>query len=343
MIKSTARVIRFCLLFALALSCATPPVEKKDFVWPLPPEQPRVRFIRAYCCFDDFGKKGTEAWVETLFGVQGSLGMSKPYAITTDKSGKVYVSDTGLRTVWVFDEKNQKVSFIGQGALRTPTGLAVDAKGKLFVSDSSAQQVYAFDGEGKMVMALGKKDELGNPAGLAIDAAANRLYIANAKLHRIKVYSTEDGKFLFDVGGRGSDEGQLNFPTNLFIKNGKLYVTDTGNFRIQLFDLDGKFLRTFGKAGDTFGSFARPKGIAADSEGHIYVTDAAFDNFQIFDDEGKILLFVGSRGKEPGSFAIPAGLYVDDRDRIYVADQYNQRIQVFQYLSDKTATPTRVP
>ncbi len=330
-------IATMCLLL-VATSCTTAVPEKKEFVWPLPPEQSRVKFVRAYCCLDDFGKKGTEAWVEALFGVQGGLGMSKPYAITTDKDGKVYVTDTGLRTVWVFDEKSKKVSFIGQGALRTPTGVATDAKGKLFVSDSSAQQVYAFDSDGKMMMALGKKDELGNPAGLAIDAATNRLYVANAKLHKIRVYDTNDGKFLFDIGNRGSDEGQLNFPTNLFIRSGKLYVTDTGNFRVQILDLDGKFLKSFGKAGDTFGNFARPKGIAADSEGHIYVTDAAFDNFQIFDEQGKILLFVGSRGRDPGTFAIPAGLYVDEKDRIYVADQYNQRIQVFQYLSDKAAT-----
>jgi len=331
------RVLWSLSIVLLTASCATQAPEKKeDLVWPLPPEQPRVRFVRAYCCPDDFGKTGKEAWLDTLFGTSFTGGMSKPYAITTDKEGKVYVSDTGLRTVWVFDEKSKKVSFIGQGSLRTPTGLAVDAKGKLFVSDSTAQKVYAFDKDGKMVMAIGKKDELGNPAGLAIDAATNRLYVANAKIHRIKVYDTNDGKFLFDIGNRGSDVGQLNFPTNLFIRNGKLYVTDTGNFRVQLLDLDGKYLKSFGKIGDGFGNFARPKGVAADSEGHVYVTDAAFDNFQIFDDQGKLLMFVGSRGRGPGSFAIPAGLHVDEKDQIYVADQYNQRVQVFQYLSEKT-------
>ncbi len=328
----------WCLsVVLLTVSCATTAPEKKeDLVWPLPPEPPRVRFVRAYCCLDDFGKAGKEAWLDALFGTSRSGGMSKPYAITTDKEGKVYVSDTGLRTVWVFDEKSKKVSFVGQGALRTPTGLAVDARGKLFVSDSTAQKVYAFDKDGKLVMAIGKKDELGNPAGLAIDAATNRLYVANAKLHRIKVYDTNDGQFIFDIGDRGTDVGQLNFPTNLFIRNGKLYVTDTGNFRVQLLDLDGKYLKSFGKIGDGFGNFARPKGVAADSEGHVYVTDAAFDNFQIFDDQGILLLFVGSRGRGPGSFAIPAGLHIDEKDQIYVADQYNQRIQVFQYLSEKT-------
>lgn len=334
---------RFFVFLSLALfaGCAPKVVEKPaDLLWPLPPEEPRIKFIQAYCCFNHFGKSGREAFLESLFGTTGSLQMSKPYGITTDKDGKVYVTDTGLRTVWVFDEKSKKVSFLGAGALRTPIGVAVDAKGKVFVSDARAQRVYAFDQAGKQVMTLGHKNDLGNPSGLAIDFATNRLYVANAKLHKIKVFDTTDGKFLFDIGNRGSDDGRLNFPTNIFIRNAKLYVADTGNFRVQIFDLDGKFLKNFGKAGDTFGQFARPKGVGTDSDGHIYITDAAFDNFQIFNEEGQLLLFVGSKGTGPGFFWLPSGLYIDEKDRVYVADQYNHRVQVFQYLGQKAKGDT---
>ncbi len=331
-------VVQGLLLIALLIvaGCATAPKEQiSEIVWPLPPEEPRIKYLRAFCCSDDFGKRGTAALLEALFGTTGSLRMSKPYGITTDQEGRVYVTDTGLRAVWVFDEKVKKISFVGVGMLRTPIGVAVDPKGKIFVSDARAQRVYAFDQNGKLMMALGQKDDLGNPSGLAIDPAKNRLYVANAKLHKIKVYDTNDGRFLFEFGERGPEEGQFNFPTNLAIRHGKLYVTDTGNFRVQVFDLDGKFLKAFGQVGDAFGQFARPKGIGVDSEGHIYVADAAFDNFQIFDEEGRLLLFVGSKGTGPGFFWIPAGLHVDEEDRIYVADQYNHRVQVFQYLGEK--------
>jgi len=335
-----AKRVLFCLgLVLLAASCATTaPQKKEDLVWPLPPELPRIKYIDSYCCWNQFGTNSREAWVNALFGVKEDLQMSKPYGITSDKDGKVYVTDTGLGTVWVFDEKAKKVSFLGAGQLRTPIGVAVDAKGRVFVSDSRAQRVYAYNSEGKQVMVLGhQKDELANPSGLAIDTKSNRLYVANAKLHRIKVYDTNTGKFLFDIGERGSDKGDLNFPTNISVRNGKLYVTDTGNFRIQLFDLDGKLLKTFGRVGDQLGQFARPKGVDADSEGHIYVTDAAFDNFQIFNEEGQLLLFVGGKGSDPGSFWLPSGLHIDGKDRVYVADQYNGRIQIFQYLNEKAA------
>jgi DNA-binding beta-propeller fold protein YncE len=260
--------------------------------------------------------------------------MSKPYGITTDKEGRIYVTDTGLQTVWVFDEKSSKVSFLGTGRLRTPIGVAVDNTGNVFVSDTGTQRVYTFSRDGKLVMALGQKNELGNPSGLVIDLATNRLYVASVKLHKVMVYDANDGRFLFDIGEQGSGRGQFNFPTHLFIRHGKLYVTDTGNFRVQLFDINGNFLKILGRLPGTLGIFGLPKGIGVDSTGHIYVADAAFNNLRVLTEERQLLV-VGSKGTGPGFFRLPAGLYVDQEDRIYVADQYNRRIQIFQYLNGR--------
>ncbi|MFQ5852771.1 MAG: 6-bladed beta-propeller, partial [Candidatus Binatia bacterium] len=147
-------------------------------------------------------------------------------------------------------------------------------------------------------------------------------------------YDANTGNFVKEIGERGKEDGQFNFPTNLFIRGDKLYVTDTGNFRIQLLDLEGNFIRNISKLGDSPGHLARPKGVAADSDKHIYVVDAAFDNFQIFNEQGQLMLFVGRAGSQPGTFWLPAGIHIDDKDRIYVADSYNRRVQVFQYLGE---------
>lgn len=325
------------LLVAIFAGCATTPKgPAQEWVWPLPPEEPRIKFIRAYCCTNDFGKSGKDAFLAAVFGTEGDMKMSKPYGITSDEDGKMYVTDTGYDVVWVFDEEGKKVSFLGRGRLLTPTGIAIGKDGRVFVADSKAQKVFVFDKDDQMVMALGQKPgELVNPSGLAIDPDTDRIYVANTRLHNIKVYDASNGKFLFDIGERGEKQGQLNFPTNIFIRHRKLYVSDTGNFRVQIFDLDGKFLSTFGKIGDGLGQFARPKGIGVDSEGHIYAVDSAFDNFQIFNEDGQLLLFVGSKGTAPGTFWLPAGLHVDADDRIYIADQYNHRVQIFQYLGKK--------
>ena len=338
-----ARFRRLALLAAMALlaaACATaPPPTTPELVWPIPPEEPRIKFVRTLSHSEEFGSSGATAFIEAIFGPGMGQQLSKPYGVTADRAGRVYVTDTALGLVWVFDEKAKKVSFLGasgQGKLATPIGIAVDeARDRIFVSDAKHQRIFAYTRDDKVVLAIGQKDELANPGGLAIHPESNRLFVVNARGHGVRVYDVRDGNFLFQFGSRGNQPGEFNFPTNAFLRGDRLYITDGGNFRIQVFDLEGKFLRTFGKVGARLGEFARPKGVAVDSEDHVYVVDAAFDNFQIFDQQDRLLLFVGKKGPEPGDFWLPAGMYIDEQDRIYVADQYNYRIQVFQYLGER--------
>jgi sugar lactone lactonase YvrE len=88
-------------------------------------------------------------------------------------------------------------------------------------------------------------------------------------------------------------------------------------------------------AGDHAGDFARPKGIATDSQGHIYVVDALFHAIQIFNTGGELLLTIGGLGQEQGQFWIPNGVFITKSDLILVADTYNKRIQVFRYIGPK--------
>ncbi len=116
---------------------------------------------------------------------------------------------------------------------------------------------------------------------------------------------------------------------------------DTFNFRVQIFDPDGRFLGKFGSIGTGYGQFSKPKGIGVDSEGHVYVVDAAFNNVQIFNPEGRLLLHFGEFGNRPWQFWLPAGLSIDENDRIYVADQYNKRINIYQYLPESPSSRDR--
>lgn len=328
-----------CVMVALGSlgGCATTTKSDKpvDLVWPAPPEQPRVRFVAEYKGESDFGR---DALKDALLGEdRGGISLIKPYGVTTTPDGEtIYVTDTRLPGVMVFDLKNKSASVMrtdARGSLRGPVDIRRDnSTGRIFVSDSDRGEVMIYAPNGDTLMAIGKKEELGSATGLALDEKANRLYVADTKKHRIVVYDLE-GKFLNFIGERGSDPGQLNFPVNLALdRAGNLLVTDSGNFRVQVFDRDGKFLRTFGQIGDSYGSFTRPKGVAVDSEGNVYVVDAAFNNFQIFNQEGRVLLFIGSAGSDPGMFWLPAGIHVDSNDRIYVVDSINARVQVFQYL-----------
>lgn len=326
-------VIGLAMLVAGCATAAPPP--PSDLVWPMPPDTPRVQYLETLATSDHFG--GKSSWIEdVVLGADAAKArrMLKPQSVAVDAKGRVYVADSGVGRVWVFDGEKKQVRFLGETApsLVGPVGVAVDGRGIVFVSDTRLGKVFGYDEAGRVVLSIGAENELLSPTGLAIDTARNRLFVADTRKHRVRAYDTVRGTFLFEIAERGPEPGQLNFPTYLTVKRGLLYVSDTGNFRVQAFDLDGKYRRKWGELGANFGQLARPKGIALDSDGHLYVVDAAFGNFQIFDREGDLMLFVGGNGADRGQFRLPSGLFIDDRDRIYVVDQYNARVQVFQYL-----------
>ena len=305
-------------------------------VWPLPPDPPRIRFVTAYHGLDDFKKKKSR-WKSMLLGPDEQMQIDqlmKPYGVAAANDGRVFVTDTAGRRVFVFDPTAKTVGFIGDkgpGKISKPVGVALDNHGNAFVADATLKRVFGYTSDGRLSIAIGREGELQNPSGLTIDRERHYLYVADAKRHQVLCYSAADGSFIREIGKRGVEPGEFNFPTNLAVdRQGRLYVTDTLNFRVQVFDNTGAFIRSIGSQGDGPGHLNRAKGIGVDSDGHIYVADTSFNNFQIFDGEGNVLLFVGTTGSGAGEFLLPAGLYVDDHDRIYVADQGNARVQVFE-------------
>lgn len=331
------------VLIAVALvlmGCTTPEKKKEepvDLVWPSPPEQPRIRYLKSYHGQSDFTVK--DDFKAALLGIdQGGISLEKPYGVAVNADGSlIYVSDTKLKRVVVFDLKAGKVSLLrtdAVGALRSPIEVRVDKRGRVYVTDGYGGKLFVYSPQGKTLLSLGKKEGVKRPTGLALDEVRNRLYVADTVNHRIMLYDL-DGTFIRQIGQRGSDPGSFNYPVNLTVDGeGQLYVVDTGNFRVQVFSPEGEYVMEVGQIGDGFGSFSRPKGVGVDSEGHMYVLDAAFSNFQIFGQNGQLLMFVGQLGREPGKFWLPLGLFVDNQDRIYVADSVNRRIQVFQYLKE---------
>jgi DNA-binding beta-propeller fold protein YncE len=328
------RLVFFALSLLSLWGCASSghPVAPNNLTWPPPPETPRIKWLSQWSDEHDFG--GQNALLKTLMGPEKIARLSKPNGVTTDKDGNIYVADTTLGLIFVFDMKKNTLRFLGEGTLSAPIGVAIDnQKGIIYVSDYRHQSVFGIDKEsGRVAILLGGKAQFKNPSGLAFDQERGRLYVADTKNSVVKMFD-RNGQFLATIGKKGSNDGEFFLPAFLAVdNNGNLYVVDSFNFRVQIFDAEGKFKRKFGKIGDSPGFFGRPVGIAVDSEGHIYVVDPSFNNFQIFDQEGKLLLWVGQSGRNPGQFAMPTALYIDPLDRIYVSDTYNARVQVFQYL-----------
>lgn len=299
--------------------CATPTkVEKTDYFFPPPPDAPRLQFLTSFTSEKQFRGGEEKTLMNYLTGSKPAEKiLSKPYGAAVGNK-KIYICDTELGAVVVADLVTKHFGVIdaqGEGALRMPLNLTVDSDGSCYVADAGREQVVVFDKNGKYVSAIGKQDEL-KPRDVAV--SGNRIYIADLQKHRVCVLDKATHDVLFDIP-RSEDQTNnsraLFTPTNLGIDSkGNIYVSDTGAFRVQVYDANGKFLMSVGEMGDGPGQFARVKGIALDRENRLYAADAMSQVVQIFNDEGKPLTWFGEPGKDSNLQSLPAKVVVDYED-----------------------------
>jgi len=337
MAKIFLKVFSFMILAILFTGCA--PKKLPEIIWPLPPDQPRVRFDRSFNGAQTFHSTSISV-MDVVLGEEPLPGFSKPNGIHVDREGRIFITDTGFGMVLMLDPKSKASTTLtagGRSPFAKPVGVTTDVQGNIYVSDSASDIIYVFNRGGDFIKALGMKDnKFRQPVGLAADPSGKRLYIVDTHEHHVVVLDPESENVIMRIGKRGREDGEFNFPSQITVDSkGNIYVVDTMNGRVQIFDLEGRFVRAFGRLGDGPGMFARPKGIAVDSEGHIYVVDSAFNNVQIFDAEGQILLAFGGFGEGRGEQILPAGLAIDSEDRIYLVDQWNARVNIYEYMGKK--------
>ncbi len=338
-------------------------LDTTKLVWPQPPDIARVRWIEQYSGEppkeqEEQKKKPKRSWMDRMAGAQVQDNkqanvthiLARPFGVGFDSKGRIYVADSYVSAVFIFNPADKKtVESIRNGheaKFGEPVGLAIDDNDRLFVVDAKLGRVNVFDPTRKFETAFGQ-DVLSWPTGAAIDVENRLLYVVDTKKECVMVFDADSYKFLRRIGGpakvpTATDPGTFARPTNVAVDGeGNVYVSDTINNRVQIFDADGNFISMFGKHGDSPGFFARPKGIAVDSDGHIWVADAVQDNVQIYDREGKLLGFVGTHGVLPGQFLLATGVAINKDGRVVVAAQFSGRAQVFQDVTDAEAAAVR--
>lgn len=335
------------LLIAASVSgCASAKMEdaawhdsRLGMVWPQPPEKARIRLLKVISGAKDVVEAQSGSIGKMLEFIVGTredyLDFFTPQCIAADGNGLIYIADPSAGVVHVYNLADKEVGYIfkaGDKKLVRPVGVALDDKHNLYVTDSQLGSIFKMRQDGSFLAELDGRGKLKSPAGIAITSTGKKI-VSDLQARKIFIFGADDS---LQQELPGSDfSGELRMPVYVTVdKNDNIYVTDTMNFTLRIFDSSGRYLRSIGQIGDSPGSFARPKGVAIDSDLNIYVMDAILGNFQIFNQKGQLLLYVGQEGALPGELMLPSAVFIDKNDRIYVSDTFNHRIQIYQYLKE---------
>ena len=230
--------------------------------------------------------------------------------------------------------------------------------------------VIKFSRSGTNLLQIGKPGDIGTPdsrtalnrpAGIALDEAANEVYIADSGNHRIVVFDSNTGAYKRHWGGSGEQPTaagagaydpaapvakQFRDPTCVKIaKDGNVYVCDRSSDRIQVFTKDGKFVKEKIIAPQTKGATATIGSLQLNSSGSVwdvaFSSDAAQRYLIVADGHNnKIRILqrdtlaevgtLGGGGRQPGRFLSPGSVAVDSRGVLYTGEQHHaKRVQKF--------------
>jgi DNA-binding beta-propeller fold protein YncE len=332
------------LLFSCSKDLTKSSSTSDKVIFPPPPDTTRVQYLTSISLSTDIEGKQSK-FNKFMFGEDIPMPIIKPFGLTV-RDSSIYICDPGIGGLVLIDlSKKSFDNFIpsGKGQLRLPLNCSVDENGFLFVADGGRRQIVVFDKDGKYVSEFGEPVESFRPTDVTV--FGGKIFLVSIKSQRVFVYDRNNYKLITNFPNMESgDDGYLYQPTNLFVDESFIYVSDIGDNRIKVYSHDGKYVRSIGGSGNYAGQLSRPKGIAVDKKKNLFVVDAAFENVQIFDKQGNILMFFGGPYKGPGNMWLPADVAISYSNlqyfRQFVDPSFNLSYLIFvtnQYGPDKVS------
>jgi sugar lactone lactonase YvrE len=209
-----------------------------------------------------------------------------PVSVALDDANRVYLADSYLRQIYVYDRAGVLQQVWGTDVLERPVALAFDERRRwLYVADTAGHRILAYDANGELVLSFGERGtaagEFNWPSNLCLDRDGH-VYVVDALNFRVQVFDA-DGRFLSVFGHHGDGSGDFARPKGVAVDSqGHVYVADALFDAVQIFDRDGQFLLAFGQQGVGPGEFSLPVGLAIDRHDHIYVADSYNQRVQRF-------------------------------------------------------------
>lgn len=216
----------------------------------------------------------------------GPQPLVSPVAVTVAGGDRIYLADSFLARVFVYDAAGDFKGAITAASLQRPAGLAYDrARARLYVADSAAHRVWIFAGGGQQLGAIGRRGtgdgEFNFPTHVAVGRDGT-VYVTDGLGFRIEFF-TPDGAYAGQFGRLGDTSGDFARPKGVALDSeDHVYVVETLFDTVQIFDRRGQLLLNFGERGFGPGQFWLPGGLFIDDRDRIYVADAYNQRIQVF-------------------------------------------------------------
>jgi DNA-binding beta-propeller fold protein YncE len=266
----------------------------------------------------------------------GSSFFSHPTGIIIDSEGNLLIVDTGNDRVVKCDGEGEFLKETGgfgseEGQFNRPTYVATDNGLNIYVVDTQNKRVQRFDRNLNFISTIQIEPSenfygFGMLEGIAVTSGGELLLSDIEDDYVIKL----DNFYAFErtFGGFGYGEGSLRDPLGISVdRKGNVYVADSQNDRVAIYDPFGNFLKSLGEK-----TLRKPGGVAVGEDGLIYVANTEKNSIAIFDPEGNLLLEYGTWGSGMGNFSKPTDLKLRRDNRLFVVDSGNNRVCVFEIL-----------
>lgn len=274
-----------------------------------------------------------------------------------DPANEVYVSDTRKGKVYVFDLEGKMKRTIGGSEILVPLYIAKNPKdGKIYVSDRRRRTIHIYEPSGKFIRDFDPKlpaEELPKfetngvqwaPVAFAFGKDGTLYVTEILNGHRLLVFGP-DGTFKTAVGTAGivtdakASPQVFQFPNNVKVLGKNVWVADSNNRRLQVFDLEGKFDRMLSTQGLPRGmDFLSASGENTGTAKMVVVDTLAHDS-TIWNVKGEKLVNFGEQGVLEGQFNYPNDVSIGPRNLIFIADSANGRIQVWGWPEQVSPVP----
>lgn len=255
--------------------------------------------------------------------------------VAVNSKGNILVFHRASRALLEFDGRGKFLRSHADGMFTLPHGLRVDAEDNIWVTDTGAHFVVKLSPKGRVLMVLGIKGNAGEwhqaghlrcfnePNDLAFGPGGEIFVTQGHGKGESRVLKfAPNGDFIGTWGGEGRGPGQFNVPHSIVTDGrGSIYIADRSNERIQVFDLEGRYVRESSHPGT-------PCGLAlCRDHRHIMMAHGHAGIIMKLDLSGRVLGASGGQGKAPHRYGEAHFLALDRRDNIYVADTLNWRVQ----------------